>query len=436
MKYLVKPFFIVLFLGAFSLQAQPGWNWGEQIDVAKEKNALYTDFVKAGKYKEAVKPHAWLLENVPDLNSSIYINGATIYEGLAESESDPAKVKEYQAKALEMYDLRIKYFNDEANVMNRKVFPAYKFYKGDKSKYKELFDMFKKAFEINNKGVTMYDQNLMAYMDVVRRYKLTGGDISDTDVIDIYTEITTAIDKKRETSKNPDRLDRIADNIDKLLTSTVDLDCNFVEEKLGPKLEQTGELKLAKKIFQLMLTGKCTDRPLAYDAAKIVNEKEPSFGIAKFLGIRAAQEGNMVEAEQFYNQAIELTDENTKKAEIFLNLARLDASKGRKVSARSNARKALAFDPTLNDAYSLIGDLYYGSFEDCKEGEKKTHDYAIFIAAYKMYQKAGDSAGMAKAKELFPSIEDIFNDGYEEGEAYQVGCWINESVVLERRPSN
>ena len=74
-----------------------------------------------------------------------------------------------------------------------------------------------------------------------------------------------------------------------------------------------------------------------------------------------------------------------------------------------------------------------GSFEECKQGEKKTHDYAIFIAAHKMFRLAGDSGGMAKAKALFPSIEDIFNDEYAEGDTYQVGCWINESVVIELR---
>lgn len=431
MKILVRTLILSLFLAGTFAQAQPGWNWGDQIDVAKEKNALYTDFVKAGKYKEAIAPHSWLLENTPDLNTSIYINGATIYENLAESESDAAKVEEYKQKALEMYDLRIQYFGDEANVMNRKVFPAYKFYKGDKSKYKDLYDMFTKSFELN--GADMYDQNLMAYMDVVRRYKLTGGDISDEEVLDVYTEITEVIDQKKQNAKNLGRLERIADNIDKLLTSTIDLNCDFVEEKLGPKLAETGDLKLAKKIFQLMLTGKCTDRPLAYDAAQIVNENEPSFGIAKFLGIRASQDDDMESALKYYNQAIELTDENTKKAEIYLNIARLYASGGDKISSRNNARKALAFDPSLNDAYSLIGDLYMNSFNDCKQGEKKTHDYAVYIGAYKMYQRAGDSAAMARAKAVFPSIEDIFNDGYEEGQTYQVGCWINESVVLERR---
>jgi len=430
MEHVKKALIIPFVLLCMSLQAQPGWNWGEQIDLAKEKNALYVDMLKAGRYLEAIPPHNWLLENTPDLNESLYQNGAKIYESLAETEKDEVKLAEYQAKAMDMYDLRIKYFGNEAYVLNRKVFPAYKYYKGDKSRYKELLDMFNKAFELN--GTDFYTANLAAYMDVVRRYKLTGGEISDEEVITVYSNITDVLDARM--SENPGQTEKIAATIEQMFTGTIDLTCERVENIFGPKFEQSPDVKLAKKIFQLMLTGKCTDRPLAFDAAKVVNENEPSFGIAKFLGIRAAQDGDLATALSFYNQAIELTDENIKKAEIHMNIARLEATKGNKVAARSSAKMSYALDPSNKEAYSLIGHLYMGSFDECKRGEQKTMDYALFIAAHKMFSIAGDSENMAKAKALFPSIEDIFSDGYKEGQTLQVGCWINETVTLERRP--
>ena len=72
-----------------------------------------------------------------------------------------------------MYDLRIKYFGNEASILNRKAFPAYKFYKGDKSKYNELMDLFEKTFTLN--GADFSTNNFVAYMDIVRRFKATGG---------------------------------------------------------------------------------------------------------------------------------------------------------------------------------------------------------------------------------------------------------------------
>ena len=431
MKELRKFLFIpMLLIGAVAL-AQPGWNWGDQIDVAKEKNAFYVDMVKAGRFAEAIESHDWLLENTPDLNESLYQNGAKLYEGLVETEKDAEKLSAYKAKALDMYDLRVKYFGREAYVMNRKVYPAYKFYKSERSKYGELYEMFNKAFMLN--GDNFSTGNAAAYMDVVRRHKATGGEVSDEQVIEIYTSLTDVLDKKIASGKQVDYTKRTLETLDKLLSSTVDLNCDFVESILGPKFESNPEVKISKKIFSLMLTGKCTDRPLAFEAAKVVNDNEPSFGISKFLAVRAAADGNIDGAMEFYTQALDLTDENIKKAEIHMGMARLYANQGQKVAARSSARKSLAFDPSNKDAYSLIGNLYMGSFEECKQGEKKTHDYAIFIAAHKMFRLAGDSGGMAKAKALFPSIEDIFNDEYAEGDTYQVGCWINESVVIERR---
>lgn len=426
---------LVLLLSLSSIAiAQPGWNWGDSVDKAKEKNALYTDYVRAENYNAALEPHSWLLKNTPDLNASIYINGAKIYEGLAENAANKQEELKYQARALEMYDLRIKHFNDEAEVLNRKALTAYKYYRDDQSKYKELFDLFNKAFALNKNN--FFSSNITAYMDVIRRYKLSGGKITDEEVFDKYTQITDVIEHQMKAGGNDGRLEKVADYVDKLLTATVTVDCKFVEEKLGPKFRQTKDINLAKKIFSLMLQQKCTDSPLASEVAIAVNAVEPNYGIAKFIGQKAAAEGDLTKAQEYFDKAVALTEDNTKKAEIFLTIARLQASQGNKVAGRASARKALAFDPAYADAYVFIGDLYLGSFEECKGGESKVKDRAVFIAAYDQYQKGGDRDKMNVAKAQFPSIEEIFSEGKEEGQSIKVDCWINESVQIERRPAN
>lgn len=426
---------LALLLGISTLAiAQPGWNWGDSVDKAKEKNALYTDYLRANNFKAALTPLSWLLKNTPDLNASIYINGAKIYEGLAESEENKQDELKYQAKALEMYDLRIKYFNEEAEVLNRKALTAYKYYRDNQPKYKELYDLFNKAFKLN--GNDFYDNNLTAYMDVIRRYKLSGGSITDEEVFERYTRITDVIEYQMKNGGNVPRLEKVAGYVDKLLTATVDVDCEFVEQKLGPKFRETKDVNLAKKIFSLMLQQKCTDSPLAMEVAIAVNNVEPNYGIAKFIGVKAASEGNLEKATEYYEKAIALTEDNTKKAEVYLSLARLQASEGNKSAARASARKGLAFDPSYAEAYIFIGDLYMGSFEDCKGGESKVKDRALFIAAYDQYQKAGEREKMNMAKAQFPSIEEIFSEGKEEGQSIKVDCWINESVQIERRPAN
>ncbi|MCR9250622.1 MAG: hypothetical protein NXI20_09360 [bacterium] len=424
---------ILLSIGSLSAIAQPGWEWGEDVDKAKEQNALYTDNLKAGNFEAAKEPLLWLLENTPNLNVSLYINGAKIYEGLADATADKAQKKEFQMKALEMYDKRIEYFGDEDKVLNRKGYRAYKFLKDDKTKYPDLLALYDRIFELN--GERVYVNNLVAYMDVVRRNKLVGTDISDEQVLERYTIISDVIDTKLGKKPGDATLLKMADNVDKILLATIDLTCDLVTEIFGSKLEENPDVRLAKKIFKLMLTGKCTDSPLAFKAAQIVVEAEPNYGIYKFLAQRSGADGNTEEAVSFYEKAVELTDDNTKKSEVLISVARIFGSKGQKSTARSYCRKALSYDPANSSAYKLIGDLYMNSFNDCKKGVSKVEDRAVFIAAYKMYQRAGSSSAMASAKAQFPSIDEIFSEGYKEGQELSVGCWVNETVKLERRPA-
>lgn len=423
---------------AFNASAQNGWNWGEQVDVAKEKNVLYTDAYKAKNYTAALTPLNWLLENTPDLNPSIYINGINIYEALAEAESDEAKKEEYIQKALNLHDARIKNFpEDEADIIDRKSTFAYQFYGKDKDKYPYLYELYSKAFEKN--GAEMNSGNLVAYMLVIYKYRIAGGDLSDEQVIDKYSEISEALNeqKSRVTGDNKKKYDKMLDQVDKVLTATkVEISCDFVEERFGPKLDQGNDLNMAKKIFDLMIKGKCIDRPLALKAAEKIQESEPTYGVAKFLAAKNDQEGNATKALEFYQEAASLTDDNTEKAEMYVSIARMQMRQGQKSTARNSARRALSFDPSHSDAYKLIGDLYMTSFDDCAGKTSQVQDRAVFIAAYEQYSKAGYSAGMANAKAQFPSIEDIFNEGKEEGQSITIGCWINTTVTLERRPAS
>ena len=145
--------------------------------------------------------------------------------------------------------------------------------------------------------------------------------------------------------------------------------------------------------------------------------------------------GNFKVGEDFYKEALALTDDNLKKGEIYMDLATSYAAKRNKVPARSYALKAVDQDPSLKEAYSLVGNLYMQSYEDCRKGINRVEDRGCFLAAYKMFQLAGNAEGMKNSRQQFPSIEEIFELNLEEGDKLTVGCWIDESVTIQRRPS-
>jgi tetratricopeptide (TPR) repeat protein len=453
-----KSLLLLLFLvSSTNIIAQPGWNWPENKAEAEEKNVLYTDYLKQQNCEAAVEHVDWLIDNVPNLHVSIYQNGIKIYRCLIDKESDPIRKAELVEKALSLFDGRIENFGREAYVKNRKVTFAYTFYRSDKSQYEPLFDMFKDAFALN--GNKIGNSNLVAYMDIVRKHKLTSKTITDDEVLDIYDMISKTISYKVvNDTKNQERYKKYQDNLDKLLTATVTVDCNFVENTLGPKLlgltsEPTDEIaqtdyetltpvdisyseeviNLAKKIFQLSITGKCTSSEIALEAAKIMFTNENDFAIAKFIAGREQANKNYESSLKYYDEAIKSTEDNSQKSEIYLNKAQLYAVIGNKVKSRNNARRSISMNSGNTDAYKLIGNLYMSSYDECREGKSRVQDRLVFIAAYNIFKSGGLNSQANQAREQFPSMEEIFNENMEVGESMNTGCWINETVTLNKR---
>ncbi len=432
-------FAIIFICSTTSIFAQAGWNWGQDEATAKEKNALYTDRMKNGNLEGAVEPLEWLLTNTPDLNASIYINGAKIYDELQEKTKDASKKKQYQTRALELYDMRIQHFNKEATVLNRKAYTAYKYLKDDPAKLKELYDLFERTFELNGNKTLV--SNLVAYMDVIRRYRSKAG-FTDDDVLEKYgivSEIlTNHIQKAEEAGKSTESLIKNQGFVDKMLVGMLEnMDCNTVGSKMAPGLQSNPQdVVLAKRIIALSLTYKCTDQPYFLEAAKIVFNGEPTFGMGKLIAVKSDAAKDYDTAQEFYEKTAELAKNDKQKADIQYALANHYRARGLKSRARSTAYDALKLDPAKKEAYKLIGDLYMTSYDDCRQGVSKVDDRGVFLAAYEMYKRAGDSRGMANAEKQFPSMEEMFELSLEEGQTIQVGCWINESVTLKRRPSS
>lgn len=419
--------------------AQESIKWPEDPEkksTAEEKIALYTDAMRLNQHEQAIDPLEWLLTNTPDLSESIYINGVKIYEELADKEKDAAKRKAYQDKVMELYDKRIQHYsNSKADVLDRKAYAAYKYYKDDQSRYGDLYKLFEETIELNGNAVGI--NTLVAYMDVMRRYKLTGGDLTDEGVLERYDKVNQILNAKIAQGEKEETLEKTRGYCDKLLTAMVTVDCDFIQNKLGAKLTQTpNDLQLAKKIMGLSLSASCTDNPVFMQAAKTVQEQEPTAGVAKIIAVKSSAEEDYENAEKYYNQALELAEDDTKKADIHFDMANMFRKRGQKSTARTHALQAASLDPARKEAYKLVGDMYLNSFDECKKGENRVEDRAVYLAAYEMYKKAGDASMMEVARASFPSMEEMFELDMKEGESITVGCWINETVTLQRRPDN
>lgn len=424
----------ILLLAAIVLpyfaQAQcEGWNWPEDKAKAEEKNVLYTDALRNDNFKAAKGPHQWLLQNAPKLNTSIYINGEKIYKGLIEQTKDEAQKEVYIDSLMLIYDMRIENCGEKADVTARKAYQSYIYNVKKKSELENVLKLFDQAYELGGENVDYYMH--VPYMSVVVYNKKYLDNLTDIEILNRYDKIMETVDTQiQKGGKYVDKLTDYRGTIDGLLVSVIDVDCDFVRENLAPKFkENPDDLKLAKKIFAFMLNGKCTDDPLWLEAGRVIQEKEPSYGLAKNLGLKFKASGDTQKAVSYFEMALGLTEDPSQKAEMYIQMGAIKGG----AAAREMYRKALSVDPTSKDAYSAIGNLYFNSFNTCKGEKDIVKDRAVFLLAYDMFQKAGNTRAMQSAKEQFPSTEEIFTYNYTKGNQITVDCWINETTTIRSR---
>lgn len=427
----------IITTSSFIAQAQcREFKWPEDKDKAEEKVALYGDAMKQGQFRAAAGPFIWMLKNAPDWHVKLYIDGAEIYDNLAEKEKDPGKKQQLVDSMLMMYDLRIKNCGDEVNVLNRKAYYAYKYNVTNKDKSVELLKLFDRVAEIS--GDKMSDGNLVAYMTTVQANFVLQKNLSDEQILDRYDKIMTIANQKIKSAeaagktKDVTKLKEYVSVIDDLLIGMVKVDCEFVKNNLEPKFKKTpNDITLAKKIFGFMLQGKCTDDPLWLEAGEVIHNQEKDFGLAKNLALKYLSNENYDKAELLFKEALALAKDASDKADMYLYLGNLQTKQNNKNGAREYYRQAV--DAGNKEGYEKIGDLYYGSFNDCKKNANMAEDRLVYIAAYNMYARAGASQKMAQAKSQFPSKEEIFLFNWKVGDTMRVSCWIGETVTIDTR---
>lgn len=428
---------ILLVISMFVSYAQPGWNWPEDENLksqALEKQAYYKLQMAQSNYAEALDPLNWLYENNPNLNTSIYIDGAKCIEEVMKNSDDADRIVQLQDSLLWMYDMRLEHFDNDAATMDRKAFAAFKLYYKTPSKYPMLAELFEEAYELN--GPEIGDFNLNIYMMVAANlHKKNPEAMPAEKVLDIHTQISDIIESKLLNGGNKQRLEKEQSKTDGFLATVGEIiSCEFIEQNLVPKFrEDPSNISNAKKIYKYSVQAGCTGEDYWLEASETVYTSQPSFSLAETIGKKYLSQGELIKAMDYLVKAEELADNQEDKYDAVIGQAQAASKMGQKTKARSLCYEALSLQPGDETAYNLIGNLYFTSFDDCKGEKSQVLDRAVFIAAYGMYKKANNTKQMNASKEQFPSIENIFSEGYEEGDQVTISCWINETVVLARR---
>jgi hypothetical protein len=358
---------------------------------------------------------------------------------LANSETDTKAKQNLQDSVLIVYNLRIQNYGEEEKFLNEYIgYYAYSYYNARSEKFEELYDIYKK---INDKvGNKVLPDNLKyyIYMSCVMK-NLNKKGVDDVKMVELHEKSIKFIDDKIASEQKPDtkkQWETLKNDINAQMEGCVKLNCDLVKKQYSDKLKASpNDTVLIRKVQGLLSQAgtDCQKDPLNLELAEKLVAISPNFPRLRNLAKYYQAKGDVPTYMKYMENAFKYGGSNTEKGEYQFYLVSEAQKKGDLSGARALALKAAQIDPSLSSkVYSYIGDLYMNSGSSCRGSKPNPcHQKAIYIAAYNKYQQAGNQAGMARARQYFPSRTDAFTHGCE-GESINTGGWVGETITIPK----
>ncbi|MFB6319066.1 tetratricopeptide repeat protein [Saccharicrinis sp. FJH54] len=415
--------------------------------------SLFHEYAKQKNYKDAVKPWTVSYNECPAASIYIYTEGEDIMEWQIKHAQSPEEKEQLIQQLMQLYDQRIKYFGNHSKypkeyINGKKALTYYEYYGNTTEGLKQSLDNFDDAIKgLLNKFMPSTASTLLSCMSkyiglnfvLYDRSEITGETL-----IANYQEIQSNLDKiQKATTKYNSTVDQLRDFAEEKFAESGVADCNTLENMYAAKVEEDKENKEElEKILKTFDKSDCTESETYFKAAEYVYDIEPSAVGAVALArmyINPAHE-DIDKAMEYLQQAVNLEQDNDKKADYLYLMANIEFSKKKDYpTARSYALKAIAARPNWGDPYILIGQMYAASAQAQQLGSKDIENRAGYWAAVDKLKKAkqvdpscADVANMYinNYSQHFPGTEEIFmQEGFELNQPYRVGGWINETTT-------
>ena len=396
---------------------------------------LAQDYMRQKNYEEARPALHWLLKNAPQYKASVYIMAYKAYEKSAEGSSSEAQKAILLDSMMTTYELKEQYFGLTDLERNNLAYRYYKYYRKDSEKLEKAMEVFAQVFEKPDQVIL---NNLPAYMSTIRQYNIKKRQMTAEELLAYRATIAKAEAVLRSSGRAPERLKKFTDVIDQVFYQCIKpaLSCKVIEGLSSPK--KLEDIDFARMIFAWSLDFECSSYEF-FDLAMKSLAKHPDYrnaGVLTLMAKRAAAKKEFDEAIDWYEQALTTPMNDTKKASTYMDMARIYALQNKKAKARETAFKAAETNSELlAGSQSFVANLYMSSFDECAGQYSVTDDRAVFMAAYDLFQKAGDVAGMEAARAQFPTRSQAHAENYADGDIIDIGCWMNLKTKVRTRTS-
>ncbi len=437
MKKLVLNAGIIVFLmlaGTIDADSQQRFESAEDSIRCLRNYSLYREYFRQGDIERALPYWRIMFDEFPNFNRNIYINGEAIFNQMIEEEDDAERRAELLDSAMLMFDQRMEYFEDEANVYGRKGI----FYLRHNDIIEEAgpgYEALGKAIELGN----MSSPVVTLYMHVTVA-KFRADLLDNNEVINTYLDLTDRINHAIDAADNENLLEAL-DLVEELFAESGAADCDALIDIFADRVKESPDDEgLISMVNELLDDGGCTESDLFYYTTERLHELDPSARSAMNLARMYRSIEDFDRVIEFLYEAIELEEDNANKSRYYLELAEItNRRENNPQKVREYARLAIDNDDSNGHAYMLIGQLYVDA-SDCFDDdfESQTRYWAAvdqFIKAKNADPSIASTADkyIEAYEARFPDGETLFFHGYEEGEPYTVGCWINERTRIRAR---
>ena len=438
--------------------------------------SLYQEAFKRQSYIEALEPWEFVFEKAPLSQVRVYTDGAWMLENLIQKETDAGKKKEYFDKLMKIYDQRLQYLDalnsfatpkttsTKGNIICRKAYDyyyfcpemdnetAYKMFKegiGDMGPNTEGFVLY--AFiDCSNRRFMMNKNNVDIRQEFIEDYMQTN-DICDRllDQAKEYPSETIPADPDSEDSTKwveqivlAPEAQKIIDNYQPVQTKANELfvssgaaDCDALERIYGEQVEANKtNLAYLNSVLAILNNFDCDKSNIYYVAADYAYEinKTPQAAIGK--ASKLLKDGDLDGAIKYFDEAISLESDDTKKGKYSYIVAALMYKKGNLGQCRAYSKKALQYTPSNGGAYLLQASC----IARMATGDHLQRSYYYCLAADYCNKAAAvdpSSAGKANrqaagyAAHFYPKSEAFFQ-GIKAGERVSVA---GETTTLRLR---
>lgn len=446
MRFRTLATMFVLSLGATNLFAQKGVDDGSKYGHGQDsinclKNlSIYSEYVKTENYKDAYLPWKAAFEECPKAQLKTYTNGVKIMKWLLANEKDPAKYNKYFDELMKVYDQRIKYFptykqTPAPAVLGMKAIDYIQLSKNMDPN--QAFTWLKESIDQMKEESEYYV--LQFFMDMAAKKYASDPSYKEQFLQD-YITVSGYADVALKNEKNPKLqpiLKTTKDNIDAIFINSGAADCNTLQGIYADKVEQNkSNLDYLKSVVNVMRLLGCTDSDAYFQASLYAHQLQPTAETAVGCAYMAVKKKDMDGAVKFFDQAIELEQDDAKKAEYAYTAAQVIAATKSYSKARQYAQKAISLNPNFGKPYILIAQLYASSPNWSDEPALNRCTYYLVIDKLQR-AKSVDPSVTEEVNKLIgqyaghtPKVEDLFFLNLKKGDSVTIGGWIGESTVI------